>query len=153
MARSYSLDTTGTVAASATLPFLTLIGTAAVRPKLFDIIVGSSATPADNACKFQIQRCTTAGTPGSSLTPTPEDPGDPACVSTSGLLTFSVGPTLTAGAMLLQWSQNQRATFRWVAAPGKELDIPATASNGLALMTPTVAGTAVIYDVHVAFEE
>ena len=153
MARSYSLDTTGTVAASATLPFLNLISTAAIRPKVFDLIVGSSATPADNACKFQIQRCTSVGTPGSTPVPTPDDPADPACLTTAGLLTFTGGPTLTAGAMLLQWSQNQRATFRWVAAPGKELVMPATASNGLALMTPTVAGTAVVYDVHVAFEE
>lgn len=153
MARSYSLDVTGTVVASATLPFLNLLSTAAVRPKVFDIVVGSVATPADNACKFQVQRCTTAGTPGSSPTPQAEDPGDPACVTTAGLLTFGAGPTLTANAFLLQWSQNQRATFRWVAAPGKELVMPATAANGLALMTPTIGGSGVAFDTHIAFEE
>ena len=49
-------------------------------------------------------------------------------------------PTLTAGAFLLQWAQNLRATFRWVAAPGKELVAPATASNGLTLMNTVMTG-------------
>lgn len=152
MARTYALDVTGTAVASPTLPFLSLISTAAVRPRIFDVICGSVSTPADNACKFQVQRCTTAGTPGTSPVPSPLDPADPACLTTAGLLTFTGGPTLTASLFLLQWSQNQRATFRWVAAPTKELVLPATAANGVSFVTPTISGSAA-YDVHVAFEE
>lgn len=141
MARSYSINGSATTNASATLPLLTVISTAAVRTKIYDVVVGSDATPADNAAKFQFQRCTSAGTAGSSITPQAIDPGDPAAVTTSGLAVFSVGPTLTASAFLLQFAVNQRATFRWVAAPGKEMVCPATASNGIALMNPVVGGS------------
>ena len=151
MAKRYALTGQATTAASATLPLMTVMGATTARPKIYDIIVGSAATPADNAAKFQIQRCTTAGTAGSALTPQALDAADPASVVTSGLAIFSVGPTLTANAFLLQWSQNQRATFRWVAAPGSELVIPATAANGLALMSPS--GAAIAYDITIEFEE
>ena len=153
MARSYAVAWNATNSASATLPLLTIISTAAVRTKIFDLTMGSDATPADNAGKFAFQRCTTTGTAGSSLTPQAVDPGDPAAVTTSGLAVFSVGPTLTANAFLLQWAQNQRATFRWIAAPTKELVCPATASNGLALVPLVVGGSAVNFAGTVFFEE
>jgi hypothetical protein len=61
-------------------------------------------------------------------------------------------PTLTAGATLLNWAQNQRATFRWVAAPGKELVIPATTAYGIVLMNPVLTG-AFNVDCVIQFEE
>lgn len=142
MARRYSTDGNATNTASSTLPTVTLISTAAVRPQIYDLIFGSDATPADNAVKYALQRCTTTGTVGSSLTPSPIDPGDPVAVTTSGLATFSVGPTLTANTFLLQFAYNQRATFRWVAAPMGNLILPATASNGVAFMPLVVGGSA-----------
>lgn len=151
MARRYAITGQATTAASATLPLLTVISAVTVRPKIYDVIVGSAATPADNAAKFQFQRCTSAGTAGSALTPQALDPGDPASLTTSGLAVFSVGPTLTAAAILLQWSQNQRATFRWVAAPNGEMILPATAASGVALMSPS--GAAIAYDITVEIEE
>lgn len=152
MARRYAIAGNATNTQSATLPLVTVIGAATIRPKVYDITFGSDATPADNAGKFAFQRCTTTGTVGSSITPQALDPGDPAALCSSGLAVFSVGPTLTASAFVLQWAQNQRATFRWVAAPNGELVIPATASNGLALMA-LVTTTAVNYAFVIHVEE
>lgn len=151
MARSYSLAGNYTLVASATLPVMNVIGTTAVRTKIYDVIMGSDAV-ADNAAKFTIQRSTTAGTPAGNFTAVAIDPADPVAVTTCGYALFSAGPTLTASAFVLQWAQNQRATFRWVAAPTKELVIPATASNGLSLMSIVVtAGYNAVWAVE--FEE
>lgn len=139
--RDYAIATTAALAQSATLPLLTLIGTAAVRAMIYEFEFGSSGTPADSAASIALQRCTTAGTAGSSFTPVPLDPADPASVSTCGLATFSGGPTLTANAFLYNFGINQRATFRWIAAPGSELKIPATAANGIAFMPLNVSTT------------
>lgn len=147
MARNYAVTGNCINTASATLPLGNVLGTTAVRTMIYDLTLGSDATPADNAASYKLQRCTTAGTwagaGGAAITPQALDPGDPAAVTTANQGVASVGPTLTASAFLLQWAQNQRATFRWVAAPGSELKIPATASNGIALMSLVVGGSAV----------
>lgn len=153
MARSYSVPGNATQAASATLPLLTLISATSIRPKIFAFDIGTDAAPADNAVKYAWQRCTTTGTPGSSITPQALDPADPAAVTTAGLAVFSVGPTLTANAFLWQAGLNQRASYHWQCAPGKELIMPATASNGLALMSLVVSSSGVNTDLCVHFEE
>jgi len=153
MARRYSVNGNATNTASSTLPLITLISTPAVRPQLYDLILGSDATPADNAAKYVIQRCTAAGTAGSSITPQAIDPGDPAAVTTSGLATFSVGPTLTASAFMLQFAHNQRATFRWVAAPQSNIILPATSANGIAILPTVVGGSAFNAVASLLFEE
>ena len=137
--RDYSVNGNGTNTQSATLPLVTLISTANIRPRIYDLMFGSGASPADNAARYIVQRCTTAGTPGSSITPQALDPGDPVALATSGLAVFSVGPTLTANAILLQFAVNMRATFRWAPKEGKELVLPATASNGVAILPAQVS--------------
>lgn len=138
MARNYNISgncVSGT--GSATLPIMNVVSATTVRPMVYDVTMGFDATPADNAFKFAFQRGTTAGTwggaGGAAITPQALDSGDPAALATGNQGVCSVGPTLTASAFLLQWSQNQRATFRWVAAPGSELKLPA-AVNSLNLM-------------------
>lgn len=116
------------------------------RGKFYDLMFGSEASPADNPFLWQVQRCTTAGT-STGVTPTAIDPGDAATESDAGE-NHTIDPTLTAGAILLSIPLNQRATFRWVAAPGGELVYPATASNGLAVRTPTSSAVAVTATVH-----
>ncbi len=152
MARTYSITGNATNTASATLPLLTLIGSTSIRTKVFAFDLGSDATPADNAAKYALQRCTTAGTPGSSITPQALDAADPAAGTTSGLAVFSVGPTLTANAFLWQQALNQRASYHWQAAPTKELVIPASSGNGLALMSLLV-NSAFNADMCFHFEE
>ena len=100
-------------------------------PFLHVEVVGSTATPADNALEFILQRCTTTGT-RTSITPAALDSADPASIATAGQA-HSAEPTYTSGAILLDLAMNQRATQRWVPSPGREIKLPATASNGVGL--------------------
>lgn len=135
MAKRYSVVGNATNSPSATLPLATLISTTGIRPEIHGIEMGADGTPADNPAKYALQRCTTTGTVGSSVTPQAIDPNDPAAATTSGLAIFSVGPTLTANAFLLQWAQNMRQAYRWACKDGWGLKLPAVASNGLALLS------------------
>jgi hypothetical protein len=117
--------------ASPTATALVLVSTSAIRPEIYDMIVGSSATPADNALTIKVQRFTAAGTT-TALTPQALDPADPASTSTAGK-TATAEPTYTANAILWHIALNQRATHRWVADPRGPLKLPATASNGAGL--------------------
>src|SRR5690348_2288983 len=115
----YSADFQRTASTSASLGSLTSDATRARRAKIYDVILGSEATPADAALLFTFRRCTAAGT-NTSVTPQPLDPADFATEFDAGE-NHSAEPTYTAGAILLNIPLNQRATFRWVAAPGGEL--------------------------------
>lgn len=135
--RAYSVSGPN-ASGSATKTMVTIIGSTTVRPRVFDLVLGSQATPADQAAEYAVTRFTAAGTAGSSPTPLPLDPGDVAAVAAAGI-THSAEPTYTANTDLLVINLNQRATFRWVASPGYELVGPATANNGLG--TRLVAAT------------
>lgn len=117
------------------------------RGKLYDLVVGSEASPADNPFLWVLQRTTAAGT-STSVTPTSLDSADAASLFTAGQ-NHTIEPTYTAGAILLTIPLNQRATFRWVAAPGGELVYPATASNGIGTQTPTSSAVAVTTEQYV----
>lgn len=154
MSRNYNVSgncVSGT--GSATLPIMNIVGATTIRPKIYDVMLGTDATPADNAMKFTFQRSTTAGTwggaGGAAFTPVALDPADPAALASANQGVCSVGPTLTASAFVHQWAMNQRASIRWVAAPGGELVIPATASNGLSLMVlVATASVNVAFGIH-----
>lgn len=144
----YSVEMNRT--ASTTLEVGAVTADAAVprRLKIYDFIVGAEATPADTVYLWQIQRCTTLGT-ATSVTPQALDPGDAAALFDAAE-NHTVNGTLTANAILLTVPLNQRSTFRWVAAPYGELVTPATASNGVGILTPTASGlTAISCTVHV----
>ncbi len=131
---------------------LTLIGGTSGRVSLYDILIGASVAPADQAAHFAIKRFTAVGTEGSGFTPAPLDPADVASNADGGVGTFSVEPTYTAAKELLGISLNQRASNRWIAAPDGELIIPATANNGLGLRS--LSSTAVFAtDACIHFEE
>lgn len=134
---------------ASTTASLGTIGADATRPrrgKWYDIMFGSEATPADNAFRYIVQRCTALGT-STAVTSQPLDPADAATESDAGE-NHTIEPTYTAGAILLAVGLNQRATFRWVASPGGELVYPATASNGLGVQTPTSSAVAITSTVH-----
>lgn len=100
------------------------------RARIYDLLLGCSQTPADAATRFAIRRTTGVGTEGSGFTPVNLDPGGPAGQSDAGVGAFSAEPTKTANSYLLEISMNQRASVRWVAAPGSELILPVTQNNG-----------------------
>lgn len=145
----YAVEFNRTASTTLSVGNITADGTRPRRGKLFDLMFGSEATPADNVFLWQVQRCTTAGT-ATGVTPFALDPAD-AATEADAAENHTVDPTLTANAILLSIPLNQRASYRWVAAPGSELVYPATASNGLAIRTPTA--TAVVISATALFEE
>jgi hypothetical protein len=120
------------------------------RAKIYDISMGCGASPADNAFIWIIQRCTTAATQ-TALTPNSLDPADSLASTIVAGGTVTADATLTASAFLYREALNQRATFRWVAAPYGELIIPATASNGMAIGLSAASTTT--FDCGANFEE
>ena len=132
-----------TASTTGTLGSLTADATRPRRLKVYDLIVGSEATPADAAILWTVRRCTAAGT-STGVTPQNLDPADATTEYDAGE-NHTIEPTYTAGAILLNIPVNQRATFRWVAQPGGELVLPATAANGCGIETDTIStGTPVI---------
>lgn len=117
------------------------VATPTHRPAIYEILVGSVATPADQAANFTFGRTTAVGTEGSGLVPANIDPGGPAGECDSGLGVFSVEPTYTAAKTLLMFPLNQRATFRWIAAPECEFKTTATQNNGGGLKTASSTST------------
>jgi len=132
-----------TASTTATLGTWVADATRPRRLKFYDLMFGSEATPADAAILWTIRRCTAAGT-STGVTPQLLDPGDAATESDAGE-NHTIESTYTAGAIMLNIPLNQRATFRWVAAPGGEIVTPSTASNGVGIETDTIStGTPVI---------
>lgn len=123
---------------------------ASKRVKLYDFVVGQGGTPADNAMFWLVQRSTTAGTL-TGVTPAPLDSADGASVATAGE-NATIEPTYTASEELLEIPLNQRASYRWVAAPGGELVVPNTANNGIGFQVNSAAYTGTA-DVSFHFEE
>ena len=113
------------------------------RGWIYDIMVGADGTPADNAMTFKVDRQTTAST-GSAAVPSPIDAGDAACLLVA-TTNYTIEPTVTAATQLIELGMNQRASYRWVAAPGGELVVPATnvAGIGTRIKSPGYTGTMV----------
>jgi len=148
MGRNYSVDVLDTNTVDITIGGLTSAAT--IRPHIYDFVIGSAATPGDQAASYHLERYTAAGT-STAVTPQALDPGDPASLlaSTTGE-NHSAEPTYTAAAIMANWTVNQRATFRWVAREGKEIVLPATAANGIGLITRVVTSA---YTVRATFHE
>jgi hypothetical protein len=146
--RKYGFSGSLTTAASKTA--LTFAATAAVRPYLMDLIIASNATPADNSAEYWVVRQTAIGL-STAVTPTAFDSGDPAATTVCAK-TYTGEPTYGT-VPVLDISHNQRATFRWVAAPGEEIICPATAANGLGVQCQGFGGSGVVEIVSVVFGE
>lgn len=105
-----------------------LAGVTTVRGRIYDMLFSQGGAPADTVVRWEVPRMTTSAT-GAAAVENPLDPDAPP----ADLLAeeeVTVGPTVTADSQVLDFDLNQRATFRWVAAPGGELVVPATAANG-----------------------
>lgn len=143
---NYAVEMNRTASTTASLGTIGADATRPRRGKWYDVVFGSEASPADNAFRYIVQRCTALGT-STAVTPQALDPADAATESDAGE-NHTIEPTYTANAILLAVGLNQRATFRWVAAPGGELVYPATASNGLGVQTPTASTVSITATVH-----
>jgi hypothetical protein len=119
------------------------------RAKIYDLLVGTVGTPADNSMFWSVQRLTAGSTPpfggyASSIN-TALDQGD-ASTKMAVITNSSIETSFTYVATNYPWyvGVNQRASYRWVAAPGSEIVIPATSSAGagLRVRSPAYTGTA-----------
>lgn len=118
------------------------VATPLTRAYVADITISCSATPADQATKFRYARTTAVGTETTGFVPNNVDPAGTAGEYDSGY-GHSGEPTYTANKELLVIAVNQRATFRWVAAPEYELVMAGTQNNGAGLYSLAGTGTAV----------
>jgi hypothetical protein len=101
------------------------------RSAVQDILVGAREQPNTTDCPivYDAIRSTTTGT-STTITPQPLDSTNRAS-GTVAWMNFSAEPTGTI--ILLTLALNQRASQRWVAAPGSELIVPAINLNGVSL--------------------
>ena len=117
------------------------------RGKLYDILIGTNSTPGDTVVQWDVARLTAFGS--SIITNT----GGISSVSSNFALDtadYNIAATVVANssaetniaAAVELWGVgiNQRASYRWVAAPGSEIVWPATSSQGVALRAVGPAG-------------
>jgi hypothetical protein len=115
------------------------------RFKVYDVLIGTNGTPADNFIEWDISRITVQSTT-TVLAAQPIDPADANALTVATVNSSTFG-TITTGSNVFYVSINQRASYRWVAAPGGELVAPATSSAGFQLRvrsggyTGTATGT------------
>jgi len=113
--------------------------------RVYDVLIGTNGTPADNFMEFDISKQTAAGT-STAVTPVALD-NTFAAAGTVGSANFTAEGTITAASSVFYVGLNQRASYRWVSAPGNEFVIPATNLAGFALRvrsggyTGTATGT------------
>ncbi len=111
-------------------------GTQALRRgKVYDLLIGTNGTPADNYMQWDVSRTTTTPTTGTATAINPLDTSDASAAALAQINLGTTEATITSSSSLLNVGINQRASYRWVAAPGSELVFPATAANGLAVRT------------------
>lgn len=121
------------------------------RLKVYDVMFGTIGTPADQTYEFDISRCSgTIGT-GTTATPSPLDLADTAAGTVSTVNFTAETATVTPSVFYL--GINQRASYRWVAAPGSELVGPATNLAGFVLRTKSVSGGTATATGEVLFQE
>ncbi len=125
------------------------------RGKVYDILIGTNTTPADNFLTFDMSRLTvmnttaTTGYTGALSSGSSSFALDPAdgLIQAFAVANSSVEAQNTYSVSIWSVGINQRASYRWVAAPGSEFVYPATSSAGLGLRalsgayTGTVTGT------------
>lgn len=112
------------------------------RAGIVQVLIGSDATPADQATDFSLGRTTAVGTEGSGFTPVNYDPDSGAASECDFGVGHSAEPTYTANKELIRFPLNQRATLQWTAVgDGYELILPATQNNGAGLRSTSSTGT------------
>jgi hypothetical protein len=146
MARyAISTNTAGTPQAMST-SYKTLIALTAAtgattlrQAFVYDAMMGVYDTPADNVMSWKIDRQTSVGT-GTAAAGAPLMANDAAGLITE-TVNFTIEGIVTAATQLMEIPVNSRASYRWVAAPGGELVVPATDVTGLGLRAKSAAYT------------
>ncbi len=130
MANTYSVSHEQVAATD--LAAIELQGSATIRISLFDFVIGTAATPAEAANSYEIVRSTTAGITGTALTEEPFDPISPTAAATGEGGTWMTVP-VSGADVFGPFGLHQKATYRWVAQPGREIISAAATGDGLTI--------------------
>src|SRR3990172_8272420 len=108
-----------------------VLASATTRAGLCEFLISSDATPVEQSGEHQVVRTTTTGTtPAGSTTVVKLSNFSPTAGCTFGGGGYTTEPT--PGDVLMDLSVHQKATFRWVAYPGREMWSTPAASAGIA---------------------
>lgn len=121
------------------------------KPKIYEIGMGCSGTPADQQATHQVQHATARGT-ATSFTPVPLDGDDRAAVATVGI-THSAEPTYTANKGLVVLPVHQRSFYRWIARQNGELKVKSSASNSIGHYVAAITSGTPIFNSYFHWEE
>jgi len=142
--RRYAVTGQRSVSTAAPQTIIALIGVTTVRPFVYDLLIGSSATPADIALLWEMQRNTNAGSGATAGVLTALDGGDPAALCGASTNYTTTDPTFTANAIVFYLALNQRASHRWIADPQGPVICPATAAAGVGLWITHASSTPLV---------
>lgn len=143
----YSLDITRTTASTTlALGIFQATATNPRRLKVYELNFGSDDTASDDNFKYVVDRVTGDGSlaGGTARTPRALDDADPASFFDAQDTAISTNPTIGNRAYPGK-TLNQRASHRWVAAPGSELVCAATNNVGFAVLTPSASAAKKIH--------
>lgn len=120
---------------------LQLTGAAASRGKMYDFTISQSGTPEDSSVQWTLDRFTVAPV-DTLVTPVELDEAGVASAFDAGEDGGTTG-TITASTEMFDQDINERAAYRWVAAPDGEIWLAAS-TNGIVLRVTSgaYAGTA-----------
>ncbi len=121
-----------TVATGPADTMLALNAVALTRGRVFDLGFGSNATPADNVIAWRVARSSSAVAVGAAVTETPLASSDGAPASQLiGISNVTTEPGYEE--IFIDIGVNQRASWRWVAAPEGELITPGDAAAAIGI--------------------
>lgn len=135
-----------TTAGSTTLPIFSIYGAATGRPYINEIAIWNTTS---TAVALRLVRLTTAGTRGTTITPSPLSMEDPAPAIASCYGTHTVAPTLGVDLgyrVVLGASVGSGVIWTW---PDRVLTISATANAGIGVIVENGTGQACqVYVTH-----
>lgn len=129
------------------------------RGKLYDLLVGTAGTPADFSYEWEVARNTALNSTGVWLgSLSSVSSGLPLDLADVGCAAFTVNNCSAQTNQVVSGQAwyvgiNQRASYRWVAAPGSEIVYPATSSAGLSLLVRSVSGGTAVATGTIFFQE
>lgn len=153
MGKYCSAAASGTPSTTAATAGIWKVEGAATNPRVTFIAehgLFPSGAAADNNYTVNVKRQTTAGT-WTGVTPAPLQSTDPAALAVCGRASTAAGSAVS-NSVIGRFGFNHRAGYRWVAVPGFELVIPATAAAGIIGEYSYAQGTDTM-DFAVYFEE
>jgi hypothetical protein len=142
--RAYSIavSNVATTAAASTQIHTMIYQPAAVltRAQIFDLMISSPATPADNVIDWALTRTAVIPATGGGIKVCqPMEYNDPVA-STLGWSIPASGAVITAPHLMVM-SVNQRVTWRWCAVPGGEIWLASVVAYGAGLACLVNANT------------